>query len=205
MRPVTDFELLSHISDFEALDGRARQEFGIDAPHSRLRDTGFRWFGEEQVGLTLCYKGRRIDEMAIFRGKLRFQFKTGHGFLVLLSSPAQVYDTFAISIYYILDEFRGSDWGILRGRETETAGGWMNRVLLQRVDEPKLQRQAGPEPLEDYKIEDGRSLAFKVRRLGWYRLRLYEADPRRFLISDRRYEPINSRPQHRRYFSVRGI
>ncbi len=203
MQPITDFDLLSHISDFEALQGRARQEFGIDAPHSRLRDTGFRWLGEEQPSLTLCYKGRRIDDMSIFRGKLRFQFETSHGFLVLLSSPAQAFDTFSIAIYYILDGFRGSDWGILRGREAETATAWIRRALLRRWEEPDFQRPAGPEPLEDYRVEDERSLAIKVRRLGWYRLTLYETDPRRFLISDRRYEPVNSKLQHRRYFCIR--
>ena len=205
MQPITDFDLLSHISDFEALDGRARQEFGIDAPHSRLRDTGFRWFGEERVGLTLCYRGRRIDGMAIFRGGLRFQFKTSHGFLVLLSSPTRAFDTFSISIYYILDGFRGSDWGILRGRETETATAWIRRVLLRRWQEPDFRQQAGPEPLEDCRIEDETCLAIKVRQLGWYRLNLFETEPRRFLVSSRHYEPVNSRLQHRRYFCVRKI
>ena len=143
--------------------------------------------------------------MRIYAGKLRYQFKTRHGFLAILSSSFDGWSDDFISIYYILEGFRGCDWGILLGEGEEPFSHKLKRAILGRQPEPAFPSKNLGEPLEGYRIESDRCLAFKVRESGWYRLTLYEDNPRRFLMSTWNYEPVGSTLMDRRYFAVRKV
>lgn len=205
LKPIDGFEQFNRLFDAEALRGRTLQPFAVNPPHPRLRDTGLHWFGEEWPLETLCYQRRWIRDMEIFSGKLRFQFETRRGFLVMFSSPSGAFSSFFVSIYYILGGFRGGDWGMLRGREEDRKLSWFKRTILRRSERPQIMAPEGPEPLESYRIEDDCRLDFKVRQLGWHRLTLFEEKPQRFLASNWRYEPVGSTLLNKRYFSVRRI
>ena len=205
MEPIDDFELFSMLFDADEIRHRDVIPFAENPPHPRLRDTGFHWFGEEWGDLTLCYKGCRVEGMGLFGGSLRFQFRTRHGFIVMLSRPSGSDSGFSISIYYILDDFRGGEWGMFSGREKERPLEWAKRVILKRWPKTDVFAPKGPEPLQDFRIMDESNLAFRVHRHGWYRMTLFEQRPRRFLVPNWRYEAMNSYFRHRRYFNVRKI
>lgn len=206
MELISDFKLLWKLSDSDEPMSEEAIAFGVGAPHPRLSDTALHWWGEETVSLVPCYRRHPIEGMSIgCSQKLALQLRTDRGFILMTSSPSQSDRTFSISIYYVLDGFRGAEWGILHGREEETFLEWVKRVVLKQWPKVDLLAPKGPEPLQAYRIENDRSLAFKVHRHGWYRLTLFEQNPRRWQIPNWRFEPINSYGRHRRYFTVRKI
>lgn len=203
---ISDFKLLWKLSDSDEPVNEEPIAFGVGAPHPRLHDTGLHWWGEETVSLIPCYRRQPIEGMSIgCSNKLVLQLRTDHGFILMASCPSKGGGLFSISIYYVLGGFRGAEWGIFYGREEETPLEWVKRVVLKRWPMVDVWAPKGPEPLQAYRIEDDRNLAFKVHRCGWYRLTLFEQNPRRFLIPNWRFEPINSYGRHRRYFTVRKI
>ncbi|MEO3429734.1 hypothetical protein AAFN88_12790 [Pelagibius sp. CAU 1746] len=206
MEPIHDFSFEPELSDScESKNGDGIC-FGLGAPHRRLSSTRVYYMGEITPSFPLCYRRRHVDGMQIFGAdRLVLQLRTTHGFIVMCSGASGMFSSFSISIYYILDGFRGSEWGMFYGREKETPLAWVKRIFLKHYEKPVFCAPRGPEPLEAYRIEDDRNLAFKVHCHGWYRMTLFEENPRSWLVSNWRYMPENSYAGHRRYFCIRKI
>ena len=123
------------------------------------------------------YQGYRLN-WPVESDYLSAQFKTRNGYLLVGSSPSNLFSTFYVDIFYVLGDLSGAEWAQICGIEKLTAIQWIKRAAL-RVDwdEQPYGSPDGPEPLERTLIEDEATLLIKVRRVGWFRLVLEERNP----------------------------
>lgn len=201
MKAIDDFELVSKAehSTYRRRRPDAEPVEIVDAapPHRRMR------MEVSEFHSSLAFRGTYARRLNLRSEVLKRQFETPHGYL-LLGTWTEGSPYFSdIEIYYLPRDLSDVDYASLMVWGSPSRWERFKQRLICAFVIAFPFGTEGPEPILATRIEDDHTLAVQVFGGDWYRIVVHDNPPRRWRFSCWGCTHENSRPWHRRYFSVR--